>query len=484
MSSHSINAQTTVHDLLEAHPFLVEALPAAYPMFAPLRNPALRAVMGRVATLERAAAMAGVPTAKLLQDIAQILRDHGTGSASIEGRAPPAMTKAEKVAALKRIIENLHAGGALAQAREEFRSVAGDATPEEIAAMEQELIRGGMPVEAIHRLCDVHVDVFRGSLDTLKPLRFPAGHPIHTYMAENRIIERMANRWVAVCRRIGGNIHPSREELSAALEELRRVDVHYTRKENQLFPALERHGFSGPSKVMWAVHDDIRKRFKTMRSELAGERWSALAAEGLELARQISEMIYKEEKILFPTAASLFGEADWIDIRAGDDAIGYVGVTPGDEWKPAVFDIPEAASAGGAPTRINLATGSLTQAELSRMLVSLPVEISFVDDQDIVRFYSDHAHRIFPRSPGVIGRAVQNCHPPKSLHMVEAILKAFKDGSRDRAQFWLTFKERFILVSYHAVRDPAGTYLGCMEITQDVTEIRALEGEKRLLDWN
>jgi len=131
-----------------------------------------------------------------------------------------------------------------------------------------------------------------------------------------------------------------------------------------------------------------------------------------------------------------------------------------------------------------LSTGALTPEQLDRMLVTLPVEISFVDDQDIVRFYSDHAHRIFPRSPGVLGRAVQNCHPQKSVHMVEAILKAFKDGSRDKAQFWLELGGSFVLIAYYAVRSQTGHYLGCLEVTQDVTGIRALQGQRRLLEWD
>ena len=171
-------------------------------------------------------------------------------------------------------------------------------------------------------------------------------------------------------------------------------------------------------------------------------------------------------------------------MRAGDDAIGYAFVKPAAAWPPAhAFSQPPAPAPAADPALVALATGALSPEQLQRMLVSLPVEISFVDDQDLVQFYSDHAHRIFPRSPEVIGRAVQNCHPQKSVHMVNAILKAFRDGSRDEAKFWIEFKGRFILISYYPVHSAGGKYLGCIEVTQDITDLRQLQGEKRLLDW-
>ena len=301
---------------------------------------------------------------------------------------------------------------------------------------------------------------------------------MHTFLAENRAIEQAANRWVEACRRPA----PDHAELAATLAALAQVEIHYARKENQLFPNLERHGFTGPSKVMWAVHDGIRRQLKSAREAIDGSAPGSVAAIGLELARQITEMIYKEEKILFPTALSMLSEEEWAKIRAGDDAIGYALVKPAADWPPAAA-APAGAAAPAPAGLVALRTGALTPEQLGAMLVSLPVEISFVDDRDTVQFYSDHPHRIFPRSPEVIGRAVQNCHPQKSVHMVDAILKAFRDGSRTEAKFWIEFKGRFILISYYPVRGADGRYLGCIEVTQDITELRGLQGEKRLLDW-
>jgi uncharacterized protein len=477
----SIGPKTTVHDLITAYPFMVNYLTETYPKFAPLKNPAVRSVMARVASLERAAGMAGVPVQELLLGIAAAIKKETGQDVDVVGDETPEQ-RDRKVEALKGLIGKLHQGASLAEARKEFMAIAGSASPEEIAEMEQALIRDGMPVEEIHRLCDVHVNVFRESLDSQGALRMPAGHPAHTYMAENREIEKAANRWTDHCRRLGTAAAPSAAECAAALNDLAKVEVHYTRKENQLFPCLEKHGFTGPSKVMWSIHDDIRKLIRTLRGAIESGRLSEVATGGLELARQISEMIYKEEKILLPTAVSMIEEDEWARIRAGDDAIGYVFVTPGNEWKPgaqaATAALPKAA--GGS---VALSTGAMTVEQLDRMLVSLPVEVSFVDDQDVVRFYSDHADRIFPRSPEVIGRTVQNCHPQKSVHIVNAILKAFREGRQNRAAFWINFKGRFVLITYHAVRSKEGTYLGCIEVTQDATDIRSLQGEQKLLDW-
>ena len=475
-----LNPNMTVHDVIEAHPFLIEDLPAAYPKFAPLRNPALRAVMDRVATLEHAAAMAGVPVQQLMDDLAEMIRRR-TGAEVVTFAAAPPADRAARIQALKAIIRKLHDGAPLAEARRDFEASVGKASPQEIAEMEQALIREGMPVQEIRRLCDVHVGVVCGSLNQQPASVVPPGHPVHTYQAENRAIEQAAARWTTLCQ---SPTPPAADELDAALTALAQVAVHYTRKENQLFPALERHGFTGPSTVMWAVHDDIRARIKAAQQAVGRNDHVALATLGPELAGHITSMIYKEEKILFPTALSLLAEEEWVKMRAGDDAIGYAFVTPAANWPPDRPSTHPPTPASADPALVQLATGALTPEQLARMLISLPVEVSFVDHEDRVRYYTDHPHRIFPRSPEVIGRAVQNCHPQKSVHMVNAILEAFRAGTRSEAKFWIEFKGRFLLIAYYAVRAADGRYLGCTEVTQDVTDIRGLQGEKRLLDWD
>lgn len=475
-----LSRNTTVAELIEAYPYLIEDLPSRYPRLAPLRNPAARAAMASIATLERASMAAGVSVEEFLQSIADMVRQRSGHAPDIEP-AEPATDRQERIVRLKEIIKGLHEGGSLEEARRQFHAVAGTASAREIAEMEQQLLREGVPVEEIQRLCDLHVHVFRLGLDRQGPAEAPAGHPVHTYMAENRVLEQAANRLVDLCRRLQAGETVDQREALAVLEDVRKVDLHYTRKEHQLFPALEAHGFTGPSQVMWAHHDDIRARVKALIRAVEAGDLATVVRDGWETARRISEMVYKEEHILFPAALSVLSDEEWVRMRQGDDAIGYI-VPPAAEW-PAASTTGQpgpAVSAGEVP----LSTGSLTVEQLDRMLTSLPVEISFVDDQDTVRFYSDHAERIFPRSPGDIGRAVQNCHPPKSLHKVQAILSAFRAGTRDTARFWINFQGRKILITYHAVRSKDGRYLGCMEVTQDITDIQALEGERRLLEWD
>lgn len=276
---------------------------------------------------------------------------------------------------------------------------------------------------------------------------------------------------------------------------------------------------TGPTKVMWAIHDDIRKELKDLRRQIeqkiqSAEQASRLAVRTGQVLQMIQDMVYKEEKILFPMSLEVLREEDWARVKRGEEEIGYAWVQPGTGWKPAVEAVgdlsggggyagygrpagvgestpePGAAAAGASvpqprrvQTLLDLRTGRLSAEQVDLMLTHLPVDISFVDENDTVIYYSDTPDRIFPRSPGVIGRKVQNCHPPKSVHIVNRILEAFRKGERDVAEFWIEMHGRFIHIRYFAVRDDDGRYRGCLEVSQEVTAIRALKGEKRLLDW-
>jgi DUF438 domain-containing protein len=195
-------------------------------------------------------------------------------------------------------------------------------------------------------------------------------------------------------------------------------------------------------------------------------------------------MIFKEETILFPTSMELLTSLDWQTVKDGEEEIGFAWVTPGDEWVPLTPDIIHQASAvEKTADLLNLNTGKLTLEQIDLMLTHLPIEISFINPQDEVLYYSGTKERIFPRSPGVIGRKVQKCHPPKSVDKVEEIIKAFRAGDKDQAEFWITMEGKFLYIRYFAVRNDEGVYQGTLEVMQDVTSIRALEGERRLVNW-
>lgn len=481
MKAPSFTPQTTLDEVLKRYPFLLDFLLEYHPKFHLLRHAAMRVTMGRVATLGKIAGIAGIPPQQLIRDLSDRVAAEPGETPDSEPPSTGDGVDREKIEKLKGIIRKLHEGQDAGAARAEFTRLIADVQPEEIAAMEQGLIREGMPVREIHRLCDLHVNVFRDGLESQDDVRAAPGHPLRAYMDENREILKAADRWAELCRQsqASGDLPTG---MMDALERLAQVDIHYTRKENQLFPYLEKHGFSGPSQVMWGLHDDVRGLLKTLRAALAAGDCDTVTGDGPELARMISEMIYKEEKILFPTAQRMLGEDEWRAIRAGDDEIGYAFISPPPSWggtDDGDVAEPQRTDSG----TVKLTTGELSLRQLDRLLMTMPVEFSFVDENDEVRYYSGHAERIFPRSPAVIGRKVQNCHPPHSVHMVNAILEAFKAGTRERAEFWLPFKGKFLYISYYPVRDEDGRYLGCLEVTQDISRIRQLEGEQRLLDW-
>jgi DUF438 domain-containing protein len=277
------------------------------------------------------------------------------------------------------------------------------------------------------------------------------------------------------------------------LGKLRRFERHYLRKENILFPYLEKHGFTGPTAVMWGIHDDIRAAWKELDGALTdpGEGLASCSvAEARErvddMTTAMREMFYKEENILFPTALRLLDQQEWLSIRDQEEDVGFFLVTPGTQW-PAVEVVEQGVEQTPPalqpdPGLLSLSTGLLSLEQVNLMLRHLPVDVTYVDEDDQVAFYSETRERLFPRSPAIIGREVQKCHPPASMHRVQEILDAFREGSRDEASFWIQMNERFIHIRYFALRDANQTYQGTLEVTQDVTEIRGLEGEQRLLD--
>jgi hypothetical protein len=294
-------------------------------------------------------------------------------------------------------------------------------------------------------------------------------------MLENRAAEDILAEAEAVT-----DYARDRDRLLTVLGRLAEIDKHFVRKENQLFPILEQKGVTGPSKVMWALHDDIRGFIKDVRKRVMDGKMETVAMEAM--AKMVRDMIYKEEHILFPMALESLSEEEWVKVAKGEEEAGFAWIRPEAKWRPAAGSFQQELLAEKIGS-LNLDTGQLTAEQVNLILTHLPVDISFVNEHDEVAYYSASPERIFPRSPGVIGRKVQNCHPPKSVDMVEKILKAFKDGSKNTAEFWIQMRGRMLHIRYLAVRDAAGTYRGCLEVSQDITHIQKLTGNKRLLDW-
>lgn len=409
----------------------------------------------------------------------------------------------KRKAALKEIILKLHAGESVDAVKHQFHHLLQTAGATEIAELESELISAGVSEEEVKRLCDVHVALFEEALEAQAKPETLSGHPVHTFRAENAAAEKIMQEFEEAMGPLAASSSPS--DASIHLEELRRLgeqlwelDKHYLRKEHLLFPYLEKYGVKGPSSVMWALHDDIRAGIKDLRRRLDESEVSHPAAMAEELRSMVSplfetirSMFYKEDNILFPMALEHLTEDEWRAIKEQGGEIGYAYITPGETWPLDVDKLvaeqerPAALfseSATGQGTRIPLDTGALSPQQLNAMLTHLPVDITFVDKDDVVRYFSAGRERIFVRAPAVIGRTVQNCHPPASVHIVNRILDDFKAGRRESADFWIHVGGKFVLIRYFPVRDAEGNYLGTLEVTQDITDIKELQGERRLLE--
>ncbi len=472
-----LSAATKVAELLTKYPFLKEFLVNFDPHFEALNNPVMMRTLGRIATMSKISFLTGVSLEELFPAIAAEVKNR-TGETLIVKLDAPAGRADEaprRLAILKGIIKDLHKGTDKHLLTERFNELIKDVAPWEIAVMEQQLMAEGMPQEEIKRLCDVHVEVFKSSLEKKVVPGLPAGHPVHTLMLENRAAEDIMKEIEAA-----GGMQDGTGQLISLFERLAEIDVHYIRKENQLFPMLEAKGILGPTKVMWSLHDDIRALLKDVKAKIRSG--NVKEPEIKAVLHMIKDMIYKEEHIFFPMALESLTEEDWGLVRDGEDQVGYAWVKPESTWQPS-HSISRELMADKIGS-LNLDTGLLTIEQINLILTHLPIDISFVNEQDEVVYYSQTPERIFPRSPGIIGRKVQNCHPPKSVETVERILEAFKAGTRDTSDFWIQMKGRFLHIRYFAVRDNEGKYKGTLEVSQDVTEIRNLQGQKRLLDWN
>ncbi len=396
----------------------------------------------------------------------------------------------DKKEILKDLIRRLHEGESVEQVKEEFREFTKNVTPADIAWAEQELVEEGVEVGEIKKLCEVHLALFEESLEEEKVLA-PTGHPVNTLMEEHKMLLLFADELKKNVNEIKvadsfDSIGDNMKHLDHIVEHLKESESHYLREENVLFPFLEKHGITEPPKIMWSEHDQIREIKKGIyklydeREGMAVQDFgNQLDESACALAEMLSSHFFKENNILFPASLEVIEESEWTEIKTQFEDIGYCRFTPEEERAP-VEEKEELAAVVGTEGTVEFETGSLSVEQLEGVLNNLPVDVTFVDSEDRVRFYSE-ADRIFVRTKAVIGRTVQQCHPEKSVHKVNEILEEFKAGTMDKAEFWINMNDRLIYIRYFPVRNKKGDYLGCLEVTQDITDIKKIEGEKRLL---
>ncbi len=374
---------------------------------------------------------------------------------------------------------------------EGFRDVLEDTDPFQLEEAEVELIEEGLSRDDLLLLCDARIGLFDEVSEDEETYLERPGHPIHTLMEEHRHILKFMKdvRDLAGALRTGGP--PDIGDRMTLIEVepfIKEAQKHFQREENVLFPYMEKHGIEGPPAAMWSEHEVLRANEKELLSLIGRQRYmdqgefaANLECQAAMLLSLLNAHFHKENHVLFPMSIRILDVHEWNDARKQFDEIGCCNFVP----HHAAIDLVPLTVAEVPPSKgqeIVLPTGRFTIDELEMVLNKLPVDFTFVDDQDRVRYYSRSPERIFVRTPAVIGRAVQNCHPQASVHIVQRIMDEFKAGTRDLAEFWIEVQGRFIHIRYFPLRDKQGKYQGVMEMTQDITAIRKLEGEKRLLD--
>ena len=389
----------------------------------------------------------------------------------------------------------------LEEARKALKDRVQHLAPYEIAIIEQEMVEETED-ECIKEDIQAMLEVFQDVLVT-KESSLPENHPISCYRRENAKMKELLlsvedlvqyplikNQWLEL------------------YEELLKFKIHLSRKQNQLYPVLEKKGFTRPTTTMWTLDDFIRDEIAECYNLLLEDKEEEFIGKQAELVADVRDLMDKEENILYPTSLEMINEEEFRYMAEGDQEIGFAYITVDREKNgnqnsasPSANTSPLSglSSAPGfaeelagllgkygfnnKEEKLNVTTGQLTLEQINLIYQHMPVDLSYVDENELVCFYTDTKHRVFPRSKNVIGRDVKNCHPKASVHIVEEIIKKFRSGEQDKAEFWINKPDLFIYIIYYAVRDENGKFRGVLEMMQDCTHIRSLQGSQTLLTW-
>lgn len=382
-------------------------------------------------------------------------------------------TMEERQEILKNLMLRLHAGEDKEVIQEEFNEVFDEISPYEIQLMERNLMSEGITFAEIMSLCNVHANLMGSKVNTQTSVADfeQPGHPVHVMKMENLAIRGALDR---VERLLVNYLETKDSTIEKGLRRqislLDQFENHYQRKEYAMFPIMEKKGITAPPKVMWGVHDQIRDLYRDFKKALNDGKESTL--EEFQIARdEMLEMIQKEENILIPMVEQVFHVDDWETIASQSPEYGYCIVKPEKEWAvkksfSPVKEETQVESEGDIP----LSTGSLSLKELNLILNLLPMELSFVDAQNIVKYYNEGncEEKIFKRTPSAIGRDVILCHPPRVHETVQTIFEQLKSKQKEKEEMWFKTEDKMVHVTYHAVWDEEGKYMGCLEYVQDI----------------
>lgn len=392
----------------------------------------------------------------------------------------------ERQQAILKILNFIQDGGELEEAKKMFQTAFDQVDVAEITAAERELIAQGLDPRKIQYLCNVHADVFKGNIKENKEnseFEKP-GHPVHTFKLENIVLKSLVNDALLpdLAKWEKGD-KSALSKLRQELKDLAKIHYHYARKETSMFPIMTKYGITAPPKVMWGVDDKIRKLIGQANLLISQKdiNKAEVSKAIKETAHEVLEMIFKEEEIMLPMIDEVASEEDWGNVKNEEEQIGYTLIQKPMNWKP------KGKSKSDGPISIdklsslalNFAEGSLNLEQLSAILDLLPFALTFIDENDKVAYFGGGAN-IFPHSKNAIGNSVYSCHLPESVPRVKKIFDDFHQGKKDKYEFWFKPRHmgRYLYLQYFAVRKD-NKYLGCLEVAQDVTDIRNWKNEKK-----
>ena len=387
----------------------------------------------------------------------------------------------------------------------------GTCTPDEFAYAEQSLKGVYQDDEILEKMDDL-LNLFDGVLVQAEN-EYPENHPLWVYLEEINAVEKV----VLEAKELLKQENFIKNPWLGIFDSLAQWRTHLSRKQNQLYPMLEEHGFDRPTRIMWTFDDAVRDSISASYALLREDKYDEFLASVPETLEKLLDLNAKEIEVLLPTSFKLLSDEEFVRMSKNDHEIGYaiidnpdLYVVPGINDSAAQLNANNSGQNGavsneflndlagllskyvgpvggatvGKDAVLDVATGKLTLEQINLLFRHLPVDLSYVDENELIKFYSDTPHRIFPRSANVIGREVKNCHPAKSVHVVEEIVEKFRSGEQSQAEFWINKPGLFIYVIYTAVRDENGKFRGVLEMMQDCTHIRELEGSRTLLTWD
>ncbi|MDO5755789.1 MAG: PAS domain-containing protein [Tissierellia bacterium] len=398
-------------------------------------------------------------------------------------------TDRKRIEKLQEIKEKFEEGKIdLQDARKQLKEQLGKVRPLEIAAAEQELTElreDQCQVEDMHNITDLFEDLM-----DMSPPELPKDHPIAHYYAENEYAKKLMKSIEDLVQ------YPViKNQWYELYDELKQIRIHYSRKQNQLYPVLEKKGFDRPTTTMWTFDDYIRDEIRDCRELLDRDEEAFIEAQKT-LVEDVLDLIDKEESILYPTSLEMISREEFEEMKEGDQEIGFAWIQVDKAKKREMSKKNDSEFMKDLNLllskhqiiqdtgELDVSTGKLTLEQINLIYQHMPVDLSYVDENEIVKFYTDTKHRVFPRSKNVIGRDVKNCHPRNSVHIVKEIVEKFRNKEESEVEFWINNEDLFIYIKYIAVHDDEGNFRGILEMMQDCTHIRSLEGSQTLLSWS